>query len=64
MTGALSDYPGVLERAVYLLETLDAKSWARLTELTAANLAGNLSYEAWQAATEALLERAARRIKD
>lgn len=64
MTDALSDYPSVLERAVYLLETLDASSWARLAELTRANLAGNLSYEAWQTATEAILERAARRVED
>lgn len=50
------EYPSALEYAVAILEDLPVPAWARITELTAANLAGNLSYEAWRAATEALRE--------
>ena len=52
-----SEFPSAVESAVAILEDLPAPAWARITELTAANLAGNLSYEAWRAACEALIER-------
>lgn len=54
------EYPSPLEYAVAILEDLPALAWARISELTASNLAGNLSYEAWRAACGALIERTAR----
>jgi len=48
-----------VDAAVYTLEELDPVLWRRLAELTAANLAGGLSYEAWRAAVGAILSQTA-----
>jgi len=58
--GAGSAFPSTVEYAVAILEDLPAPAWARIAELTAANLRGHLSYEAWRAACGALIERTAR----
>jgi hypothetical protein len=58
--GGGSVFPRAVEKAVAILEDLPAPAWARITELTAANLRGHLSYEAWRAACGALIERTAR----
>lgn len=58
--GAGPEFPSAVEYAVAILEDLPAPAWARITELTAANLRGHLSYEAWRAACGALIERTAR----
>lgn len=57
------DFETVTESALAILADLPGPAWARIAELTAANLSGNLSYEAWRAACGALLERAARGVK-
>ena len=53
-------FTSATDRALAILEDLPAPAWQRLAELTAANLAGALSYEAWRTACGALLEHAAR----
>jgi len=53
-------FTSATDQALAILEELPGPAWARLAELTAANLRGHLSYEAWRTACGALLECAAR----
>jgi len=58
--GAGKDFATVTEHALAILADLPGPAWARIAELTRANLGGHLSYEAWSAACGALIEHAAR----
>jgi hypothetical protein len=52
-------FVGATEKALAILADLPGPAWLRIAELTAANLRGHLSYEAWRAACGAMIERAA-----
>lgn len=53
----------VIDRAVYILEEIDAQRWLRIHELTTIHLRGDLSYEGWKAACSAIIEHVARRLE-
>jgi hypothetical protein len=46
-----------IDDALLLLEALEPQLWRRLAELAAANLRGQLTYEAWRAAVGAILSQ-------
>lgn len=52
-----------IDRAVYILEEIDAQRWLRIHELTMTHLRGNLSYEGWKVACSAIIEHVARRLE-
>lgn len=49
------------DRALSVLEAITPAEWQALGQLATTHTAGRLSYEAWQAAASATIERAARR---
>ena len=71
MTRTTDDKPGggklltipVIDRAVYILEEIDAQRWLRIHELTTIHLRGELSYEGWRTACSAIIEHVARRLE-
>lgn len=52
-----------IDRAVYILEEIDAQRWLRIHELTTIHLRGDLSYEGWRVACSAIIEHVARRLE-
>jgi hypothetical protein len=52
-----------IDDALLVLSHLDSGAWLQLAELSQRQQAGRLSFDAWQTATGALLERAATKFE-